>query len=746
MSKGFDVLVVGRRLFCDVIFTGLPQTPALGHEVFAQELTLAAGGAISTAAALKRPGLEPGLVADLGSDPFSQFVLGEVRQAGLEASLLRLHGGPLPVLTVAFSNSDDRGFIFYAAASPFPPPGPGLLEKAPAPLLHFGNLRLARELLPLLRAARARGLLVTSDCQWPPASLEEPGIAETLGLLDAFMPNAEEARAMTGQADLLAALARLGALAPQVAVKDGCRGALGVEQGRWRRVGPLPVQAVDPIGAGDCFSAGYLLGLLEGRPLTERLHWGNICGGCCTRPARRRSRRAAASGVRVLTEAVPPAGGGGGGAMAAVKIAVIGGGSAYTASFLRSLVGKGAAFRCSQITLMDVAAEQAALIARLGQRMAEGVGLDLWVESVADRRTALRDAGAVLTTFRAGGLEALPLRHGVIGHETVGPGGFFFALRTLPLRREMAAEVAAVAPRAWWLNYSNPTNIVAEALTRRAGARAVGLCDRGRHDARQVLRLLGRPAEGFQFWSAGLNHANWCTRFRQGGQEIVPLLVEEAPLLLDDPTLPSRWRQVVALTAQYGLPPSSYLPYYAFPQETVAEGQRQPASRAEEVMAELPAIWAHYEEQAERSAPQLTRLRGSGGFDNLAVEALDALLNDTGAVHIVNTPGRGALPGFPAERVVELPCRLDADGATPLVQPPLPAAVAGLIEVLGEYQALAAEAGWCGGRREAIAALAANPLVWSLPKARALYDDLAAAHRTYLPQRLLRWRVRGRTA
>ena len=109
MSKRYDVLVVGRSLFCDVIFTGLPELPALGREVYARNLTITAGGALSTAVALKRLGLEPGLVAELGDDPFSHFIVHQIESEGVDTTFLVQHPGPLPVITVAFSVEEDRG-------------------------------------------------------------------------------------------------------------------------------------------------------------------------------------------------------------------------------------------------------------------------------------------------------------------------------------------------------------------------------------------------------------------------------------------------------------------------------------------------------------------------------------------------------------------------------------------------------------------------------------------------------------
>jgi 6-phospho-beta-glucosidase len=117
---------------------------------------------------------------------------------------------------------------------------------------------------------------------------------------------------------------------------------------------------------------------------------------------------------------------------------------------------------------------------------------------------------------------------------------------------------------------------------------------------------------------------------------------------------------------------------------------------------------------------------------------MDALFNDRKAVWYVNVPNRGSLSDFPDDLVVETVGYVDRAGITPLAMGALPRHVAGLVKMLGEYQALTAEAAWSGTRVDALRALASHPLVFSLPKAETIYDEMAAAHRDYLPKRLLR--------
>jgi 6-phospho-beta-glucosidase len=156
-------------------------------------------------------------------------------------------------------------------------------------------------------------------------------------------------------------------------------------------------------------------------------------------------------------------------------------------------------------------------------------------------------------------------------------------------------------------------------------------------------------------------------------------------------------------------------------------------------MAKVPDYWAHYQEQAASDQPELDPRRSRGGIHELelAIDVMDAVFNDRQEVWPVNVPGRGALPDFPDDPVVEAPGFVDCHGVQPIAQGLMPRQVVGLVKMLGEYQALAAKAAWSGTRREAVQALASHPLVFSLPLAETLYDEMAAAHRRYLPERLL---------
>jgi 6-phospho-beta-glucosidase len=196
---------------------------------------------------------------------------------------------------------------------------------------------------------------------------------------------------------------------------------------------------------------------------------------------------------------------------------------------------------------------------------------------------------------------------------------------------------------------------------------------------------------------------------------------------------------LIQLPAEYEAIPSHYMHYYYFPEQVLQFLQEKPTSRAEDIMADIPAILAHYREEAQKEVPHLTKMRGGdGGFGDFALDILLSLLNDSGEEWVLNVPNNGSINFLADDRVVELPCYVDARGATPLIQGDGGISIErrGLITLLAEYEAATARAALWGTRSDAIKALASNPLVMSYSKAEAVYNDLAAAHAQYIPERL----------
>jgi 6-phospho-beta-glucosidase len=431
--------------------------------------------------------------------------------------------------------------------------------------------------------------------------------------------------------------------------------------------------------------------------------------------------------------------------MARIKLAYIGGGSTRAAGTMASFVEQGEQFNGSEVVLIDLDEERLGIVRTIASNMARARGLDLSIRTTTNRREGLRDCDAVLTSFRPGGFEAryldesIPLKYGVIGQETQGPGGFFMALRSIHVMQGIVADMEAVCPSARLFNYTNPVNIVSEAVTHHTAIPTVSLCEGPIVTNREYVALVGLDPDRLDAISIGLNHGSWSVRHLYDGQDLMPLLRDGYERLRRDPQVPSEEMRLLELACTMGTLPSSYFQYYYFKDEILAELQAKPTTRAQDIMASVPDYWAHYREQAERDDPQLDPARSRGGIHELelGIDVMDGIYNDRKELWYVNVPNRGSIADFPDDLVVETVGYVDRNGVAPLAMAHLPRPVAGLVKMLGEYQALTAEAAWSGTRADAIRALASHPLVFSLNKAEAIYDDMAAAHRQWLPQRLL---------
>ncbi len=432
--------------------------------------------------------------------------------------------------------------------------------------------------------------------------------------------------------------------------------------------------------------------------------------------------------------------------MAAVKLVYIGGGSTRAPGTVAAFAERGAALAGSEIVLVDLDPERLDVVQRLAVRMIDVRGHDLRIRATTDRSEALDGADVVLTSFRPGGFEGrvldetIPLRHGVIGQETQGPGGFFMALRSIAVMREIVQEMERRCPDAWLVNYTNPVNVVSEAITHHSDIRCVSLCEGPLTFPGDVARSAGLDPSHLDATMVGLNHTGWSVRHDYAGADVMPLIERAADRLDSTATSLTRDELMLRLAATMGALPSAYLYYYYFRDHALSAARAAPRTRAQEIMRELDDYWTHYREQADAADPHLDPARSRGGILELelAVDVIDAIVNDRGTSWPVNVPNRGTvLPGMPADLVVEVPAVVSRREIDPLPVPVLPVHLRGLIESLGAYQAAAAEVGWSGSRRDGIRALASHPLVGTLPRAEALYDEMAVAHRSDLPARLL---------
>jgi 6-phospho-beta-glucosidase len=419
--------------------------------------------------------------------------------------------------------------------------------------------------------------------------------------------------------------------------------------------------------------------------------------------------------------------------MSALKIAVIGAGSSYTPEIIEKIHQRREHFPVSQVTFMDIDRGRLEIMLGFCRRFAAHLGSDIPIEATTDRRKALEGANFVLTQIRVGGNaqrildEKIPLKYGVIGQETTGPGGMFKALRTIPPMLEVARDVEELCPQAWIINYANPTGMIAEAVTQYTDVTIAGLCAGGNFPRDHAVEALGVPPEEVSYDYFGLNHLNFGYNLRVHG---VPLTDEEYDKVLEVATWGSVQQELIRLLR---LVPSPYLPYYFHRERSVREAQSKPLTRGEQVQQIEREVFAAYANPDQVTKPEALNKRGGGGYSEMALSVMEAAYNNIDKVIVINTPNNGAVECLPDEAVIEVPCLVNASGITSLRQPEVPKTVWGLIAAVKNYEQLTVEAAVTASRETALLALLAHPLVGDFEKAKALLEDMLEANRVYLP-------------
>jgi len=428
-----------------------------------------------------------------------------------------------------------------------------------------------------------------------------------------------------------------------------------------------------------------------------------------------------------------------------VKLVIIGAGSSYTPELIQGIIEHHETLPFTEVCLMDVDERRLEILAGLSRRMLDkagphprplsqgwerGKGLPIAMTATTDRRRALEGATFVNCLLRIGGMDArihderIPLKYGIIGQETTGPGGMMKALRTVPVVLDLARDVAEICPEAWLVNYTNPSGIVAEALGRYSPVRFVGLCSGPRGWIAAILGCMGvEPARANVDW-IGLNHLGFAVRVWVDDQDATAQAIE---------AVAGHWSVDAEWLRALGAIPASYLRYYYHRTRVVEEAQepgyRTRGEQVKEIEAEL---LRQYADPNLAEKPPLLAKRG-GGYSDVACAAMRTIAHNTGERQIVQVLNQGAVDGLPDDASVEVACLVDRTGAHPLRMGALPLPIRGLVQAVKAYESLTVQAAVEGSKRVALQALMAHPLVPSWEVARPLLDELLAANRPWLP-------------
>ncbi|ASS64895.1 MULTISPECIES: 6-phospho-beta-glucosidase [unclassified Paenibacillus] len=426
-----------------------------------------------------------------------------------------------------------------------------------------------------------------------------------------------------------------------------------------------------------------------------------------------------------------------------LKVAVIGGGSSYTPELVEGFIRYYDSLPVRELWLVDIEAGlwKLNIVGELAKRMVEKSGLPIEVHLTTDRRLAIAGADFVSTQMRVGMLEArgqdeaIPLKYGVIGQETTGPGGMMKALRTIPVLLDICRDIEELAPQAWLLNFTNPAGMVTEAIHKHSAVRSVGLCNAPIGLLKWLSGKYGTTTDRVYAEFVGLNHLHWVSRAEVDGVDRLPELLRGDDSFSAANVAAGEWDPDF-IQGLHSLP-SYYLKYYYMTDAMLAEQQeslRKNGNRAEVVKRVEAELFELYKNPGLSEKPKQLEQRGGAYYSEAAVNLMRSLYNSTGDVQTLNVANNGILDFLPDDACIEVNCLVTSQGPVPLQLTAVPEQAKGLIHAVKTYEALAIEAAVTGDRSLALQAMAHHPLVPSVSVAKLLLDEMLEANRSYLPR------------
>jgi 6-phospho-beta-glucosidase len=423
--------------------------------------------------------------------------------------------------------------------------------------------------------------------------------------------------------------------------------------------------------------------------------------------------------------------------MKEINVAVIGSGSTYCPELVDGFIKAANSLKLKRLALMDIDDRKRTIVGGLCERMLKNAEIDCEVIMTDSLDIALKDADFVVTQIRVGKLparhldETIPLKYDLIGQETTGIGGFFKALRTIPVMAEICKKIEEVCPKAWLVNFTNPSGIISEFIQNFTNVKNIGLCNVPINMIDDVKAAVGKDAD---ITYVGLNHLSWITSVKVKGEEQLNRLFEEgfAPEVMAN--IKDDGFSIECLKAAGGFP-SSYLQYFYNRIEKLRHLKESDESRAEVCMEIEEDLLELYSDESVITKPALLDLRGGHKYSLAAVSLIDSIANDKKDVHIVNIKNNGALSYMDDDDIVEIAAVVGKDGAVPIPADILGNRhIIGLMRIVKEYEKLTVNAGRTGNDEAALNALMLHPLVGDFENAKACFEEMKEAHKQYLPQ------------
>lgn len=435
------------------------------------------------------------------------------------------------------------------------------------------------------------------------------------------------------------------------------------------------------------------------------------------------------------------------------SVVIAGGGSTFTPGIVMMLLEARDTFPVHSIKLYDNDPERQRQIAEACGILVRETYSDVEFSYTTDPKEAFTGIDFVMAHIRAGKYamreldEKIPLKYGVVGQETCGPGGIAYGMRSIGPVVEIADYMEKYSPNAWMLNYSNPAAIVAEGTRRlKPNSRIINICDMPVCLEAIMARVLGiKSRKEFDVRYYGLNHFGWWTSIKdKEGNDLMPKLQEYVSKYGYTENTPQGQHKeeswLEAMRAARDLMemepetlPNTYLKYYLMADETVAHSDPE-YTRANEIMDRREKnIFAECNRIIEAGTSEGTSIV-SNEHANFIVDLAAALAYNTQERMLLITENNGAIPNFTDDAMVEIPCIVSKDGYEPLAMGKIPTFQKGLMEQQVAAEKLTVDAWVEGSYQKLWQAIMMSKCVPSAKVAKLILDDLIEANKGFWPE------------
>lgn len=435
------------------------------------------------------------------------------------------------------------------------------------------------------------------------------------------------------------------------------------------------------------------------------------------------------------------------------SVVIAGGGSTFTPGIVMMLLDNQDRFPLRKLKLYDNDEERQRILGEALAILLKENAPDIEFSFTTDPEEAFTDTDFCMAHIRVGKYamreqdEKIPLKYGVVGQETCGPGGIAYGLRSITGMMEIIDHMEKYSPQCWMLNYSNPASIVAEACrVMRPKAKVLNICDMPVGTLRRMSQIIGKTPKDLEVRYFGLNHFGWWTsvKDKEGKEylEDIKAYVAEHGYLTQievdtqhtDPSWQDTHRKakdLLAVNPRYL--PNTYLKYYLYPDDVVAHANAA-YTRANEVMdGREKTVF----DAAKAIVAQGTAKGGEFHIDahaSFIVDLARAIAYNTHERMLMIVENQGAIANFPEDAMVEVPCIVGSHGVEPLAQGKIPVFEQTLMYQQLMVEKMVVEAYQEGSYQKLWQALTLSRTVPSAKVAKAILDELIEANRGYWPE------------